>query len=214
VYNIYGSTEGTMGGECNEISGLHVPEDFVHIDVYDPHIENFVPDGECGRIVLSTLLPAGAKAGNLLLNYDTEDTTLVLTRKKCPCGRTHMKIMTPQREAETVWVERTPFNRVDVERGIFQRENMNYLTGEYEAFLYGEEDGETILRVSMECENPDTCDRDLIKENFIRTFFRSQSPLSRAYEAGTFKILFNFQGPKGLDLNKIKGRPKRLVDRR
>jgi phenylacetate-coenzyme A ligase PaaK-like adenylate-forming protein len=125
-----------------------------------------------------------------------------------------MKIMTPQREAETVWVEGTPFNRVDVERGIFQRENMNYLTGEYEAFLYGEEDGETILRVSMECENPDTCDIDLIKENFIRTFFRSQSPLSRAYEAGTFKILFNFQGPKGLDLNKIKGRPKRLVDRR
>ena len=214
VYNIYGSTEGTMCGECNEISGLHVPEDFVHIDIYDPHIENFVPDGECGRIVLSTLLPTGARTGNLLLNYDTEDTTLVLTRKKCLCGRTHMKIMTPQREAETVWVESTPFNRVDVERGIFQRENMNYLTGEYEAFLYGEEDGETILKVSMECENPDTCDRDLIKENFIRTFFRFQSPLSRAYEAGTFKILFNFQGSKGLDLNKIKGRPKRLVDKR
>jgi hypothetical protein len=66
----------------------------------------------------------------------------------------------------------------------------------------------------MECENPDTCDRDLIKENFIRTFFMPQSPLFRAYEAGTFKISFNFQGPKGLYLNKIKGRPKRLVDRR
>jgi len=33
----------------------------------------------------------------------------VLTRNKCSCGRTHMKIMTPQREAETVWVEGTPF---------------------------------------------------------------------------------------------------------
>jgi phenylacetate-coenzyme A ligase PaaK-like adenylate-forming protein len=215
VYNTYGSTEGTMCGECNEISGLHVPEDFVHLDVYDPYMENFVSDGECGRVILSTLLPPGAKAGNLLLNYDTEDTTVVLTRKQCPCGRTHMKIMTPQREAETVWVEGTPFNRVDVERGVFQRENMSYLTGEYEAFLYGEEEeGETVLRISMECENPESCDRAFIKENFFHTFFRYKPTLSRAYEEGIFKIELNFTGPMGLELSKIKGRPKRLVDRR
>ncbi len=215
VYNSYGSTEGTMCGECSEISGLHVPEDMVHLDVYDPRIENFVPDGECGRVVLSTLLPVGAKTGNLLLNYDTEDTTVVITRDPCPCGRTHMKIMTPQREAETVWVADTPFNRVDVERGVFQRGNMDYLTGEYEAFLYGDEDeGEVALRVSMECENPETCDRDLIKENFLQTFLQYRPLLSRAYDEGFFKILFNFTGPKGLELHKIKGRPKRLVDRR
>ena len=215
VYNTYGSTEGTMCGECNEVSGLHVPEDFVHLDIYDPHLDNYVPDGECGRVILSTLLPVGAKAGNLLLNYDTEDTTVVLTRKQCPCGRTHMKIMTPQREAETVWVEGAPFNRVDVERGVFQHENMDYLTGEYEAFLYGEEDeGETVLRVSMECENPEICDRDLIQENFISAFLRYKPPLSRAYAEGTFKIVFNFTGPMELELNRIKGRPKRLVDRR
>lgn len=215
VYNSYGSTEGTMCGECSEISGLHVPEDMVHLDVYDPGIENFVPDGECGRVVLSTLLPVGAKAGNLLLNYDTEDTTVVITRDPCPCGRTHMKIMTPQREAETVWVANTPFNRVDVERGVFQRGNMEYLTGEYEAFLYGDEDeGEVALRVSMECENPETCDRDLIKENFLRAFLQYKPLLSRAHEEGSFKVLFNFTGPKGLELHKIKGRPKRLVDRR
>jgi len=215
VYNTYGSTEGTMCGECSEISGLHVPEDFVHLDVYDPHVKEFVPEGECGRVVLSTLLPVGAKTGNLLLNYDTEDTTVVLTRKKCACGRTHMKILTPQREAETVWVEGTPFNRVDVERGVFQSGNMDYLTGEYEAFLYGTEDeGETILRVSVECKNPDKCDRGLIQENFVRSFLRYKPPLSRAYEDGSFKILFNFAGPRDLELYKIKGRPKRLVDRR
>jgi coenzyme F390 synthetase len=215
VYNTYGSTEGTMCGECSEISGLHVPEGFIHLDVYDPYMENFVSDGECGRVILSTLLPPGAKAGNLLLNYDTEDTTVVLTRKQCQCGRTHMKIMTPQREAETVWVENTPFNRVDVERGVFQRENMNYLTGEYEAFLYGEEEGgETILRISMECGNPETCDRALIKENFISSFFKYKPSLSRVYEEGIFKIEFNFTNTLGLELSRIKGRPKRLVDRR
>ncbi len=112
-------------------------------------------------------------------------------------------------------VEVTPFNRVDVEKGVFQRENMDYLTGEYEAFLYGTEDeGETVLRVSMECENPEVCDRNLIKENFLRTFLRYKPLLSRAYAEGTFKIVFNFTGPMGLELSRIKGRPKRLVDRR
>ena len=64
VYNTYGSTEGTMCGECHEKVGLHVPEDLVHLDVYDPAVNNFVEDGECGRIVLTTLLPPGARRGH------------------------------------------------------------------------------------------------------------------------------------------------------
>ena len=80
----------------------HVPEDLVHLDIYDPGLSDFVHDGECGR--------------------------------------THMKIMNPQRELETFWVESVSFNRVDVERGVFQHGNMDHLTGEYEAFLYGGDD--------------------------------------------------------------------------
>ena len=48
VYNIYGSTEGTMCGECSKKVCLHVPEDLVHLDLYDPALENFVDEGECG----------------------------------------------------------------------------------------------------------------------------------------------------------------------
>jgi len=215
VYNNYGSTEGTMCGECAEFSGLHVSEDMVHLDVYDPGMDKFVKDGECGRIVLTTLLPVGAKCGTLLLNYDTEDTTVVLTRKQCACGRTHMKIMNPQREAETFWVAETPFNRVDVEKGVFQRENMEYLTGEYEAFLYGGDDeGETVMRVSLECLDPSSCDKRLVEENFLRAFLRYKKRLENAYHDGTFKVIFNYTAPGGLELYQIKGRPKRLVDRR
>ena len=101
VYNTYGSTEGTMCGECTEKTGLHVPEDLVHLDVYDPYKKQFLEDGECGRIVLTTLLSPGEKCGNLLLNYDTEDTTVVLSRDKCHCGRTHMRILNPHRKPET-----------------------------------------------------------------------------------------------------------------
>jgi phenylacetate-coenzyme A ligase PaaK-like adenylate-forming protein len=183
--------------------------------VYDPHLADFVPEGECGRIVLTTLLPVGEKCGTLLLNYDTEDTTVVLSRDRCPCGRTHLRIMTPQREAETFWVAETPFNRVDVERGVFQRENMEYLTGEYEAFLYGGDDeGETTMRVSVECFDLERCDRKVIEENFLKAFFQYKQRLAEAHAEQTFNIVFNFVGPQDLELYRVKGRPKRIVDRR
>ena len=215
VYNTYGSTEGTMCGECTARQGLHVPEDLVHMDIYDTQMKQFVRDGECGRIVLTTLLPVGAKCGMLLLNYDTEDTTLVITRDRCACGRTHMRIYNPQREAETFWIRGTPMNRVDVERGVFQKENMEYLTGEYEAFLYsGEERDATVLRVSMESSDPASCNRDLVSENFRRSFFAMKPALRQQYDEGLFTIVFNFVPPKGLELASLPGRPKRLVDRR
>lgn len=215
IYNTYGSTEGTMCGECSKKVGLHVPEDMVHLDVYDPLLKEFTEDGECGRIVLTTLLPEGGKTGTLLLNYDTDDTSVVVSRDKCACGRTHMRVLNPQREAETFWVAGSPFNRVDVEAGVFQRENMDYLTGEYEAFIYGNEDeGEVTMRVSMECESINNCDQDLIKENFIKSFFQYKTGLKEAYQDGSFDVLFNFEGPGDLEFYKIKGRPKRIVDRR
>ena len=215
VYNTYGSTEGTMCGECHQKVGLHVPEDLVHLDVYDPQLKNFVEDGECGRLVLTTLLPVGGKSGTLLLNYDTEDTTVVVSREKCPCGRTHMRIMNPQREAETYWIAGSPFNRVDVEAAVFQRENMEYLTGEYETFLYGDEDeGEVTMRVSLECQDISNCEEELVKENFSKSFFKYKPLLYDAYSEGILNLVFNFTEPGDLEFYKIKGRPKRIVDRR
>jgi coenzyme F390 synthetase len=214
VFNSYGSTEGTMCGECLQHTGLHVPEDMVHLDVYDPGMEKFVGDGECGTAVLTTLLPVGGKSGTLLLNYDTEDTTVVLSRDPCPCGRTHMRIFTPQREAETVWILGTPVNRVDIERGVFQRPNMEYLTGEYEAFVYGRDDeDEVIMRVSVECHDPEQTDQHLVMQQFLESFFHYKPLLADAY-GENFEVAFHFTVPGALELYHLKGRPKRLVDRR
>ncbi|AKB85126.1 coenzyme F390 synthetase [Methanococcoides methylutens MM1] len=214
VYNTYGSTEGTMCGECTEQNGLHVPEDLVHLDIYDPHRKEFLEDGECGRIVLTTLLSPGEKCGSLLINYDTEDTTVVLSRKKCACGRTHMRIFTPEREAETFWVSGSPFNRVDVERGVFQRENMDYLTGEYEAFLYEDEEGVSILKVSLECIDPEKCDRSVIEENFLKGFLSTITGTRGLYNDGNLDVDIKLMGSRELELYKLKGRAKRVVDRR
>ncbi|RXE57414.1 CoF synthetase [Methanoculleus taiwanensis] len=215
VYNTYGSTEGTICGECAAQDGLHVPEDLVHFDLYDPRMERFVPDGEWGRLVFSTLIPVGERAGTLLINYDTEDTSVVLSRERCSCGRTAMRIFYPRREAETFRIAGTPFNRVDVEGAVFQRENMDELTGEYEAFIYGGEDaGETVLRVSLECTDPETCDRRGIEERFLAAFLSRAPGLAEAYADGVLTIPFHFTPPGGLELHRVVGRPKRVVDRR
>jgi coenzyme F390 synthetase len=215
VYNTYGSTEGTMCGECTELAGLHVPEDLVHLDVYDPQMEGFVKDGDCGRGVLTTLLPVGGKSGMLLLNYDTEDTTLVISRDRCRCGRTHMRIYNPQRDAETAWIFGNSLNRVDIEAGVFQPENMDYLTGEYEAFIYdGESPDEVLLRISVECHEPDRCDRRVVEDTLTGRFLKNKPGLTRQYHEGNLKILMNFTGPGSLELHRLKGRPKRLIDRR
>jgi len=215
VYNTYGSTEGTMCGECTALTGLHVPEDLVHLDIYDPRMNGFVYDGNPGRAVLTTLLPEGGRAGTLLLNYDTEDTTTVLSRLKCGCGRTHMRIANPQREAETIRIFGHPLNRVDIEAGVFQPGCMQFLNGEYEAFVYdGESPEEVVLRISVECSDPETADKKLIEDLFAGRFLRNKKYFADHYADRSLSLMFNFVRPGDLELYKLKGRPKRLVDRR
>jgi phenylacetate-coenzyme A ligase PaaK-like adenylate-forming protein len=215
VYNTYGSTEGTMCGECTEIAGLHVPEDLVHLDIYDPQLKAFVSDGNCGRAVLTTLLPEGAKAGTLLINYDTEDTTVVVSRGRCACGRTHERIYNPQREAETFWVLGSPVNRVDIESSVFQPGNMEHLTGEYEAFIHNTESpGSVVLRVSIECTDPGKADLRGISDRFTEHFLQAKRGLAHPYEDKEFTLSFSFVPEGGLELQKARGRAKRLVDRR
>jgi coenzyme F390 synthetase len=215
VYNNYGSTEGTMCGECTRQAGLHVPEDLVHFDLYDPRLDRFVRDGETGRLVYTTLLEPGKRAGTLLINYDTEDTCSVVSRERCECGRTHMRIDNPRREAETLLVAGVPLNRVDVEAAVFAPEHMAVLNGEYEAFIYGgDEAGETVLRVSMECLDPAGADPAAVEETFLSTLFRSVPALVEAYEDGSLRIVCALTPPGGLELHRAPGRPKRIVDRR
>jgi coenzyme F390 synthetase len=214
VYNTYGSTEGTMCGECTARAGLHVPEDIVHMDIYDMEREHFVRDGEAGHIVLTTLLKPGEKSGTLLLNYDTDDTTTVFSRTECSCGRTHLRILNPWREAETLKIFENPINRIDIEQAVFQPENMENLTGEYEAFIYGDDENEVTLRISVEAEDPETCNQQEISSTITEALLRRLPGLTGAYHDDNFRILVHITGPGALELHHIRGRPKRLVDRR
>ena len=126
-----------------------------------------------------------------------------------------MRIVNPQREGETVWAFGNPFNRTDIEAAVFQHDSMAHVTGEYEASVYdGDTPGETVLRVNLGCFDTDHYDRHLVEDQFVSRFLKFKSLIAEHYHDGSFRIEFNVTGPRGPDFSTVKGRPKRLVDRR
>jgi len=92
---------------------------------------------------------------------------------------------------------------------------MPYLTGEYESFIQdGKTPDETVLLIGVECLDPDTCDKRLVEESIVNRFLKHKPGLAREYHDGNFRIAVRFSVPGGLELSRLKGRPKRLVDRR
>ena len=126
-----------------------------------------------------------------------------------------MRIVNPEREAETVWVQGNTFNRVDIEAAVFQPENMAYLTGEYEAFVdFGDTAGQVTLNVGLECSDTALCDRHLVEDCFVERFLRYKNGLKEQYHEGIFKIRLTYAAPGGLEMFRNRGRPRRLIDRR
>ena len=90
AYNIYGLTEVMgpgVGLECSEKDGLHISEDHFYPEIIDSQTHEVLPDGERGELVLTTL----TREGTPLIRFRTKDVTK-LTRGKCGCGRTLVKM--------------------------------------------------------------------------------------------------------------------------
>lgn len=92
VFNIYGMTEtggvGTLGMDCRDHSGIHVWEDQYYLEVVDPTTKKVLPDGELGELVVTAL----TREALPVVRFKTGDLTRILSREKCACGRTHLKI--------------------------------------------------------------------------------------------------------------------------
>jgi phenylacetate-CoA ligase len=90
AYNIYGLTEimgPGVGLECSAQDGLHIFEDHFYPEIINPETFETVEDGEKGELVLTTL----TREGTPLLRFRTKDVTK-LTRGKCECGRTLVRM--------------------------------------------------------------------------------------------------------------------------
>ena len=93
AYDIYGLTESTGPGvafECSEQTGMHINEDHFLAEIINPDTGEVLPEGEKGELVFTSL----DKEAFPLLRYRTRD-ICVLSRKKCSCGRTLIKMAKP-----------------------------------------------------------------------------------------------------------------------
>ena len=79
----YGMAEsGPIARECRYQNGLHVAEDYVHLEIVDPADGTPLPLGEVGEVVVTHL----DKEAMPLVRYRTGDLS-ALGRVDCPCGR-------------------------------------------------------------------------------------------------------------------------------
>lgn len=93
AYDIYGLTETSGPGvafECEEQSGMHINEDHFIAEIINPETGEVLPEGEKGELVFTSI----TKEAFPLLRYRTKD-LCILSRKKCSCGRTHIKMTKP-----------------------------------------------------------------------------------------------------------------------
>jgi len=132
AFDIYGLTEMCGPGvayECSAQNGMHINEDHFIAEIIDPDTGEVLPEGSKGELVFTCL----DKEAFPLIRYRTRD-ICVLSREKCPCGRTHVKMLKPSgrsddmliirgvnvfpSQIETVLLEQgyTPNYRIEIDR--------------------------------------------------------------------------------------------------
>ena len=104
AYDIYGLTESTGPGvafECEAQTGMHINEDHFFAEIIDPETGEVLPLGSKGELVFTSL----DKEGFPLLRYRTRD-ICVLSREKCSCGRTLIKMCKPMGRSDDMLIIR------------------------------------------------------------------------------------------------------------
>ena len=104
AYDIYGLTETSGPGvafECEAQGGMHINEDHFYAEIIDPDTGEVLPEGSKGELVFTAL----DKEAFPLLRYRTRD-ICVLSREKCSCGRTHVKMSKPMGRSDDMMIIR------------------------------------------------------------------------------------------------------------
>ena len=102
AYDIYGLTEISGPGvsfECSEQTGMHINEDHFIAEIINPKTGEVLPDGEKGELVFTII----TKEAFPLIRYRTRD-ICVLSREKCSCGRTHVKMSKPMGRSDDMLI--------------------------------------------------------------------------------------------------------------
>lgn len=104
AYDIFGLTEISGPGvafECEAQHGMHINEDHFIPEIIDPETGEPLPDGTVGELVFTSI----TKEAFPLLRYRTRD-LCVLSREKCSCGRTLIKMAKPMGRSDDMMIIR------------------------------------------------------------------------------------------------------------
>ena len=104
AYDIYGLTEIIGPGvafECCEQTGMHINEDNFIPEIIDPDTGEVLPEGSQGELVFTCI----TKEAFPLIRYRTRDIG-ILTREKCSCGRTLIKMKKPAGRSDDMLIIR------------------------------------------------------------------------------------------------------------
>ena len=78
---------------------MHINEDHFIAEIIDPETEEVLPEGSKGELVFTSI----TKEAFPLLRYRTRD-ICVLSRKKCSCGRTLIKMAKPMGRSDDMLI--------------------------------------------------------------------------------------------------------------
>lgn len=104
AFDIYGLTELSGPGvsfECSAQEGMHVNEDHFIPEIIDPDTEEVLPEGATGELVFTAI----DKEAFPMMRYRTRDICR-LTREKCSCGRTHIRMAKPMGRSDDMLIIR------------------------------------------------------------------------------------------------------------
>ena len=104
AYDIYGLTEISGPGvsfECEAQTGMHINEDHFIAEIINPETGEVLPEGEKGELVFTSI----TKEAFPLLRYRTRD-ICILSREKCSCGRTFVKMCKPMGRSDDMLIIR------------------------------------------------------------------------------------------------------------
>ena len=87
--------------ECSEQTGMHVNEDHFYPEIIDPDTGEVLPEGEVGELVFTCI----SKEALPLIRYRTRDIAS-LSREKCSCGRTLIKMKKPSGRTDDMLIIR------------------------------------------------------------------------------------------------------------
>jgi phenylacetate-CoA ligase len=166
IHNLNGSLEigVIMASDCKVHAGMHVPEDYVIIEVIDPDTNEPTPPGERGYLCLTTF-----ERDNIVVRYNLEDLVSV-NPEPCPCGETSVRFYWHGRRQEVVNVRGKEMLPVDVMVALNEIEELGDRPVEFQMERWGKTQDR--LKVNLEYDPARVSDTaafaEKVKDRFRR----------------------------------------------